>query len=55
MKKFGKVLLHILETIIAIPCGIVVAILLTPLTIICLLISIPLTFVQDIWGLNQYE
>ena len=52
-----KILLRILGTIVCVPLGIAGAILLTPFVLIALLVSIPVTIVEDIWEINtnRYE
>jgi len=55
MKKGLKIFLQILESIIAVPLCIVGAILLTPILLLCLLISLPIYVVEDIWGILPPE
>jgi len=45
-----KTILKVLSTIIAIPFCIVGAVLLIPFVALCLLISLPLTVLEDIWS-----
>lgn len=54
MGKGLKVLFKILETIICVPLGIVGAVCLTPCALIVMLIGIPMTIIEDIWGINFY-
>lgn len=48
-------LLNILCTIIGIPLGILGAICITPFVFIMMLIDLPCTIVQDIWGVSGQE
>lgn len=49
MSKGLRIFINILETIVAVPLGIVGAILLTPFVLICLLVGLPITIIEDIW------
>lgn len=55
MGKGLKILLRILGTIVCVPLGIAGAILLTPFVLIALLVSIPVTIIEDIWEINTYR
>jgi hypothetical protein len=49
MNKFTDILFRILGTIIAVPLGIIGAVCLTPLIVICLIFAIPIAIFEDIW------
>ena len=55
MKKGLRVFINILETIVAVPFGIIGAILLTPLVILGLLVFIPISIIEDIWTVDFFE
>ena len=49
MRKFFNILLKILRTIICIPLGIIVAILLMPFYLIAFIVNISTAITEDIW------
>ena len=55
MKKGLRVFINILETIVAIPLGLVGAICMTPFVIIGLLVFIPISIIEDIWAVDFFE
>ena len=55
MKKGLRIFVNILETIVAVPLGIIGAILLSPFVILGLIICIPVSIVGDIWTVDFFE
>ena len=52
MKNFLEVLLKILKTIVAVPLGIVVSILLLPFYLLAFIIVLSGAIIDDIWEIN---
>lgn len=52
MKKFGKILLKILKTIVAIPLGIVGSILIFPFYLLVFIVMLSIAIIEDIWGIS---
>lgn len=55
MNKFGSVLLKILQSIVVLPLAIIGAVLLAPFAVLCLLISLPRTALEDVWTFPDGE
>ena len=49
MKNFWNILSKILRTIVAIPLGSILAIILTPIYLIMFLIVLSIAIIEDIW------
>ena len=49
MKKFWNVLSKILRTTVAVPLGIILAVMLTPIYLVILLFTLTMAIVEDIW------